>query len=308
MKLNDLDLNLLTTLAVLLDERHVTRAAVKLGRSQPAVSNALHRLRAIFRDDLLIRGPGGLMMTPRAEAIQIPLREVIALIERTVLKDPHFDPKISSETIRLSTPDRLTLALVPALISRLQRFAPKMRLDVLTADRGDAVALLTENRTELAIGSVVELPQHLNAAIVHEEAFFCVMRKGHPLSKSKRTEPLSILSYPHVVVSATGARTQVFDDLLHRRGLQRNRLVTVENFTAVPRLLNSSNLIGVFTELAAKALAYSFKLQIKPAPINIGKIVTQMIWHARNERDQRNLWLREQVHAIFEDPADHALG
>lgn len=298
--LADLDFNLLKTLHVLLTEQQVTRTAQVLGRSQPAVSNALHRLRKALDDDLLVRGAGGFTLTPRAEALRAPLREVMAIVETSVLKNTNFDPRLATEVLRISAPDRLTLAVVPSLAARLQRLAPGMSLDVTTADRSQALALLNDDRTDLLLGWSDDLPSHLKAELLHRERLFCVMRRGHPLSKARRRLSIdAVLSFPHVVVSATGGRTQIFDDLLATRGLRRRALVTVSNFTAIPRLLQDGDMVGVFTNLAARALVSSFGLEMRAIPMEFGTVATHMVWQLRNDRNSAHAWLREQVRSVY---------
>ena len=109
----------------------------------------------------------------------------------------------------------------------------------------------------------------------------------------------TVLSFPHLVVSATGQRTAVFDDLLLRRGLKRRALVTVTNFTAVPELLRRSDMIGVFTKLAADVFEKSFTLVKRPVPVDVGSIATNMVWHVRYNRDSKHAWLRQQIKAIY---------
>ena len=152
MNLNNLDFNLLRVLDTLITERNVTRSADVLHRSQPAVSNALRRLRTLLGDDLLVRGPrGGLVLTPRAEAIRQPLREAIEKIETCLGDDRRFNPALATGTLRISAPDRLSLAIVPALFDRMRRHAPNMSLHVVTADRRLAMALLDDDQTDVAL-------------------------------------------------------------------------------------------------------------------------------------------------------------
>jgi DNA-binding transcriptional LysR family regulator len=102
-----------------------------------------------------------------------------------------------------------------------------------------------------------------------------------------------------VVVSASGRTRAIFDDLLLRHGRKRHALVSVSNFTVVPHLLAGSDMIGVFTQLAAHVFERSFKLEKRPVPINVGKISTNMVWHSRNDRDNKSAWLRDQVRAVY---------
>jgi DNA-binding transcriptional LysR family regulator len=300
MNLGNIDLNLLKVLDALVSERNVTRAGKRLGRSQPAVSNALQRLRKLVGDDLLVRGPNGFVLTPRAEAIREPLREAIALMEGCLVEEPQFDPAKAGGVFRLSTPDRLSIAVLPPLLDRLQRLAPNMALQLLTADRKQALDLLDEDRTDLALGWFDEKPSHLHAELMLEDKLYCVFRRDHPIMKRGVTFDIAtVLSFPHLVVSATGQRMAIFDDLLLRHGLRRHALVAVTNFTAVPQLLSRSDMIGVFTELAADVFRKSFKLMKRPVPIDIGGIATNMIWHARHDRDRKHAWLRQQIKAVY---------
>lgn len=302
MNLNNLDLNLLRVLDTLIAERSVTRSAELLRRSQPAVSNALRRLRTLLGDDLLVRGPSGLVLTPRAEAIRQPLRDAITQIEKCLGDDQQFDPALAAGTFRLSAPDRLSLAIVPALFDRLRRFAPDMSLHVVTADRKRAMDLLDEDQTDVALAWYDQKPPHLNTERLYDEKLFCVFHRGHPLAKTrKRFDIASVLSFPHIVVSATGARTAIFDELLSRHNLRRNPLVSVSNFTAVPHLLSRSDMIGVFTELASGVFEKSFGLVKRPVPLNVGVITTSMVWHVRHDKDAKHAWLRKQIKAIYRD-------
>ena len=306
MNVNTLDFNLLKVLDALIAERSVTRAGKRLGRSQPAVSNALQRLRHLFGDELLVRGPAGFVLTPRAEAMRGPLHEAILLVEGCVAEEPTFDPAKATGVFRLSTPDRLSLALVPPLLARLQRFAPGMTLQVMTADRQQALDLLDADRIDLALGWLDEKPSHLQAEFMMDESLLCVFRRDHPIAKRRsKFDIATVLSYPHLVVSATGTRRAIFDDLLLRHDLHRNALVTVTNFTVVPQLLLSSEMIGVFTSLAAEVFRASFGLAVRPVPIDVGKISTNMVWPVRYEKDKKHEWLRQQIKTVYADLARH---
>jgi len=302
MPLKNFDFNLLKVLDALITERNVTRAGERLGRSQPAVSNSLHRLRVLLSDDLLVRGAGGLVLTPRAEALRQPLREAIALVGDCLFQAASFDPAVAAGVYRISTPDRLTLAILPPLLDRLRRQAPNMDLHVMTADRQQALDLLDQDRIDLALGWFDEMPRHLSAEFLLDEYLYCVFRDGHPIQKSKsKFNIASVLSFPHLIVSATGGRSAIFDNLLSRYNLKRHALVAVSNFTAVPHLLARSDMIGVFSKLASDVFEKSFGLVKRRVPLDVGKIATNMVWHVRSERDRKHAWLRQQIKAVYKD-------
>ena len=201
---------------------------------------------------------------------------------------------------RLSTPDRLSLVVVPELHARLQKFAPKMVLQVLTADRRQALDLLDEDQADLALGWLDDKPSHMNAELMTEESLYCAFRRDHPILRQRNFDIESVLSFPHLVVSATGQRRAIFDDLLARHGLRRDAPVAVTNFTAVPHLLLRSDMIGVFTRLACNVFEDSFNLAKRPVPIDVGKISTNMVWQVRNDKDQKHAWLRDQIKAVYQ--------
>ncbi len=300
MPLRTLDLNLLKVFDALAAERSVTRAGDVLGRSQPAVSNALHRLRVLLNDDLFVRGRDGLAMTPRATELRTPIHDALQNLQKSLFETTPFDPAIAMDECRISTPDRLSLAVVPPLFGRLQDLAPNMSLRVATADREHALSLLDEDRTDVALCWIDGKPGHLKAELLLEEHFFCVYRKGHPLGRPRgRFDLAAVLSFPHIVVSAAGGRGAIFDVMLARLGLERKALVAVPNFTAAPHLLARSDMVGVFTRLAADVFEESFGLAKRQAPANIGKVATHMVWAARNDKDARHAWLREQIRIVY---------
>lgn len=301
MSLGAFDLNLLKVLHALLTERHVTRAAQRLGRSQPAVSNALQRLRRSLNDELLVRAPQGLALTPRAQLLQQPLRDLLALVDGTVLGPPAFDPATADGIFRVALPDRLTIAIVPLLFARLHHAAPRLVLQIVTADRDHAAALLNADAIDAFVGWVDDPPPHLHSEFLLDEAPFCVMRHGHPLAKHKRFTMSALLGYPHLAVSAAGGRTQIFDDRLAQHGLERHAQVILTSFTAVPQMLRGSDMVGVFTRFAAEAFSASDGLAKRPLPLDVGNITTKLIWHARNERDPRHAWMRGQIVSVCKE-------
>ena len=298
MNLATFDLNLLKVLNALLTERHITRAAEQLGRSQPAVSNALQRLRHSLGDELLVRTPSGFALTPRASLLRQPLHDLLALVDGAVLGPQPFDPATTDGIFRVALPDRLTIAIVPPLFERLHKAAPRLALQIVTADRDHAVELLDADGIDAFVGWVDDPQPHLHSEFLLDEAPFCVMRRGHPLAKRKRFTMAMLLDYPHLAVSAAGGPTQIFDDRLAKHGLERHAEVILTSFTAVPHMLRGSDMIGVFTRFAADAFTAADGLVKRPLPLDVGNITTNLIWHARNDRDPRHAWLRAQITSV----------
>lgn len=299
MNLTGLDFNLLKILAVLVEEKSVTAAAKRLGRTQPAVSNALNRLRGLLSDELLVRDGASMALTPRAEALRQPLREITHLIEACVSEPPGFDPSTMSGIFRFGLPDRLGLPLLPSLIARLSDAAPHMDLHVMTADRDYALRLLDEERIDLALGWPEKVPPQFQSETLFEDQLVYTCRQDHPIVSGGVPETLeSLLMFPHLVVSATGGRLSMFDSVLAALNLKRRAQLSVTNFSTVPSLLLASDMIGVFTRRVCEVFSRTYPLEVRPLPMKSAALNHQMVWHVRFNDDPRHLWFRQQVEAV----------
>ncbi len=290
------DLNLLKVFATLLDERSVTRAGERLGRTQSAISNSLARLREALGDPLFVRGHGGLVPTDRARALEPRVREVLRIAAECLAGTRAFDPADAEGLFRIGAPDRLSLPLMLPVIRTVRRTAPGLAIDLVTADRDRALELIDADRIDLAVGWFDRPPPRFRAAFAFRDELVCLTRADHPLCRSGRTTDLEeLLGYPHLVVSGAGDRKAGFDDMLAQAGRRRIAAVSVTNFTAVPELLADSDLVGVFTTGIAGLLARRAGLAMTPLPIEVGALDHYLVWHGRSETDARHAWLRERV-------------
>ena len=297
--LKNLNMNLLKVLDALIKEQNVTRAGERLGRTQPAISNALKSLRKLLDDELLVRGSGGLTLTPRAEALRDPLNDIMQLTEICLSEGIQFDPMEATGILRIGLPDRLSLSVLPLLVKKLSDTAPGLGLHVKTADRDQTLSLFENDEIDLALGWPENLPPHLKSEWLFDEELVCVCRKGHPvLSKTRPFNTNALVSFPHVVVSATGGQRAVFDNLLADRGLERKGKVFVPGFSAVPELLRSSNMLAVFTRGLAVIFGKSHGLEYTELPLNLGPLGHFMVWPARYDSDPRHVWYREQIRSV----------
>ena len=297
--LKNLNMNLLKVLDALIKEQNVTRAGERLGRTQPAISNALNRLRKLLDDELLVRGPRGLTLTPRAEALRDPLHDIMQLAEICLSEGIQFDPKEATGVLRIGLPDRLSLTVLPLLVKQLNDTAPGVGLHVKTADRDQTLSLFENDEIDLALGWPENLPPHLKSEWLFDEELVCVCRKGHPVLSGKRPfDTKSLVSFPHVVVSATGGQRAAFDNLLADRGLERNGKIFVPGFSAVPELLRSSDMIAVFTKGLAIIFGKSHGLAYVELPLDLGPLGHFMVWPARYDSDPRQDWYREQIRLV----------
>jgi DNA-binding transcriptional LysR family regulator len=289
----NLDLNLLRALDALLEARNVTRAAEKLGLTQPAMSHALARLRGHLGDPLFVRVPGGVKPTPRAAALAVPLRQALAIIERAVSSPGAFNPANASRSFTITTDDYLERILLPPLLKNLWKVAPGVDLRIMQAGPRMADELV-EGQVDMVIsvaGAIGPLASIYTQSLFTER-FLCAMRKGHPLAKKKLTLE-QYVSYPHTLVAPGGRPSSVVDRALGKLGRSRRVAITVPHFLAAPAIIASSDAILTMGERLAKAV--SKDLHLTEAPLALPGFTVAMFWHERHQADQAHQWFRALV-------------
>lgn len=280
MNLRAVDLNLLVVLDALLDEAHVSRAADRLGLSQPAASAALQRCRHLFRDDLLDRGRGTMHLTPKAEALRAPLKSLLAGVAELV--DPPVVPLSEMrQTIRLTTADYPALFIIPPLQQELQRSAPGIDLVIQPWHGADAArAALIDGTSDIAISLFPPAEDDLHREELLVEQYLAVMRAGHPGAGAFDLE--TWLAYPHILVSGRGDTRTPVDAELAGRGLSRRVGLVVPNFQMVPGLLQGSDMIAL---LPSRILVDFEGLVSFPPPVPVAGFPLHMAWHRRRAKD-----------------------
>ncbi len=287
-----LDLNLLVHLHVLLEERHVSRAAERLGSSQPAMSRSLARLRSHFSDPLLVRTGNTLVPTERAKALLVELEQILRSVEH-LTHGTRFDPADARGTIRLSAPDIVALMLVPPLIQQLAKRAPKLDLEVIQW-QADWRPHLERGEIDLTVGFPKGDEPGLYATPLLEQDWAVVLRKGHPALRRKWTAGV-FASLPHVLVTAAGRGASVVDETLASHGLVRRIHVRVPYPLMAPMLAAESDVVVTTVRFLALQLAQQGDVVIRRPPIPIPPVRVPMVWHERSHRDPRYRWFREQV-------------
>ncbi|SDB66266.1 DNA-binding transcriptional regulator, LysR family [Belnapia rosea] len=278
--LRGVDLNLLVVLHALLEEAHVTRAARRLGLSQPAASNALDRLRHLFGDPLLERGRGGLRLTPLAGTLRAPLREALAGLQE-VLRRPGRDLATARQTVRMLMADAPAASLLVALQARLAVTAPGVTLALLPwAGAADALARLHHGDADLVASVLPPLDPPLRQRRLLEESYCVAMRPGHPAAADFGLARW--LDFPHVVVSGHGGMEMPLDAVLAARGLARRVGVVVPSFLMVPPLLAGSDLIAM---LPTRCVPDGAALTLRPTPLPVEGFRLDLAWHDRRSGD-----------------------
>ena len=280
--LRSVDLNLLVILDALLSEAHVTRAAARLGLSQPATSSALDRLRHLFGDRLLERGRGGMRLTPAAEALRPALAAALASV-RAVLRPPAPDLATIRQTVRLVMADAPAAALA-GLHKRLAASAPGITLAVLPwRGAADAVGQLTQGKADLVASVLPPLdPTLFRRAPLLQERYLVAMRRGHPAADG--FDLGRWLAYPHAVVSGHGDAITPLDAVLAARGLSRRVGAVLPSFLMVPPLLLGSDLLAMLPATCVPRGSPA-PLATFPPPMAVDGFQLDLAWHARRDKD-----------------------
>ncbi len=303
VNLGALDLNLLRVLDALLGERHVTRAARRVGLSQPATSHALARLRAALGDPLLVRGHGGaLVPTPRAAALQPRLRAALDAVAAALRGDAPFDPATARATFRIATGDYAEMVILPGLMARLARDAPHVDLRVIPAP---------DDRVALAAGEIdcVLAPRRAPSEAVggyerrlFDETFTCLVRRGHPAAAQR----LTLARYealPHLLVAPRGTPGSFVDDALAALGRRRRVALTVPHFLVAPHVVAATDLIVTLASRIADVVAGPLDLVALPPPLELPGFTMSLWWHERNHHDPAQRWLRDAIATVATPPA-----
>lgn len=304
MRLEGLDLNLLVALRALLAERHVTRAAARVGLSQPAMSHALARLREVLGDPLLVRTPAGMQPTARAEAMAGPLELALEDLSRVLASPRPFDPATSTHKFRIATNDYIELVLLPRLLARIWEEAPGVDVRV-TNLAGEASEDLAEGRVDVVIGMVGQLgapslPPGLRFQRVVADRFVCVVREGHPVTKKRLTLD-EFVSLSHALVSPRGATGSVVDTALEALGRKRRVAVEVPHFLVAPHVVRETDVVLTLAQRVAEKLAPLLGLRRIAPPLELPGFTMSMVWHERHHLAPAHVWLRGVIAEVAKE-------
>ncbi|MDR3453901.1 MAG: LysR substrate-binding domain-containing protein [Rhodoferax sp.] len=288
-----MDLNLLVSLDVLLAECHVTRAASRLGLSQPALSAQLRQLRNAFGDPLLLPGPKGMTPTSHALALKAPLRELLAGFHGLISAGQAFDPLTAQQVFRIAATDAIHSIVTTPLAGRLSTLAPHCKLAMVRVDLQNLPEQLASGELDLALLTPQAMPAMLHARKLYDETFLCVMRKGHPAA-ARPMDLDTFCSLAHALVSTSGGGfIGAVDEAVQARGHSRRVQVSVSSFLLVPSLVEGTDLIA--TVPARLAQQWAGLLAVVSLPLEVPGFSVSMGWHPRAHADPAQLWLRETL-------------
>lgn len=300
MNVHDIDLNLLRVFDAVRRERGVTPAAARLRLTQPAVSNALARLRKLLGDALFVRTAAGMDPTPFARELSEPVRQALALLESALAHGPGFDPGSSSRAFRFYMSDLGQVEFLPPLVEQVHRLAPGVRLEAVAVDLEHIADELAAGALDLAVGFLPSLGPPIARRGLFRDPYVCLMRAGHPMAGRPLTRK-RFLEASHVLVSYRAGGHRVIEEALERAGVGRRIALRVPHFTVVPMVLERTDLILTLPARVARVYERRGDLKAMALPVPIEPAEVAVHWHERFAADPGNRWLRERVVELFAD-------
>jgi DNA-binding transcriptional LysR family regulator len=300
MELKDIDLNLLVIFNQLLIERKVSKVAENLGLGQPAVSNALARLRKLFGDELFLRTSSGMQPTPFADQLSESIGYALGMIHGAINAKNSFDPATSKRRFSVGMTDIGEIYFLPLLMEKLQKVAPAVSISTIRNTSINLKDAMEAGHIDLAIGLLPQLKAGFFQQRLFTQQYVCMFRQGHPLDK-KKILPSDFFAADHVAIVSAGTGHGMVDEILDKNSPQRKVRLTVPHFVAVGHILQSTNLVATVPERLAERMAKPFGLRYVPHPVKLPQIAINLFWHAKYHKDPANQWLRG---LLFEMHAD----
>lgn len=291
-----LDTYLLRVLHTLLTEQSVTRTAVRLGQSQPAISNTLKRLREITGDAILVRGKSGMVPTERGRELLELAEQSLAAMERIARPPQQFEPASSTRTFHVGAPDYLDAFFLPNIVERVRRLAPQARLFVHPLTSGtDFLADLEQGNLDIVIGNWLSPPEHLHISPLFEDEVVCMLGAHHPLARKGLTLR-HYLEMPHLAPAPYASmQRSMIDQSLAEQGLKRKIQVTLPYFGLVPYVLMKTDMVFTTGRQFAAHYAEYLPIRIVPAPVPFPRMRFYQLWHERCHVAPDVTWLRRQI-------------
>jgi DNA-binding transcriptional LysR family regulator len=279
-------------------DRRVSTTADKLGLSQPAVSNALKRLRVLLKDELFVRTARGMEPTPYALNLVEPMGYALDTLQNALNQRDSFDPVTSERTFTLGLTDIGEIYFMPTLMETLSRVAPRIKISTLRHNSGHLSEDMASGNVDIAVGLLPGLTTGFFQRRLFKQRYVCLFRQGHPTAHN----PISLAQFKslaHVGVTSANTGHSEVDEWLTRKGIARHIQLHVPHFVAVGHILQSSDLIATVPERFAQKCAEPFQLETSPLPFKLPDIAINLFWHAKYNREPANMWLRQLMVDLF---------
>ena len=295
MKISSFDLNLFVILNAIYTEGSLTKAAEVVGITQPAVSNALSRLREKFNDDLFVRTGSGVVPTQKTENIIKDIQNALALMQHSVNEPDTFDEKTTTRAFKLSLGDISEGRVLPYIMKEIDKNAKNISVGSYAYKRSDQVHALATNNLDFVVDPVIPASDEINSFKVFEDDFVAIHREGHPISEIENPTIDDILAQDHLHVSSRKRGLHLIDVELDKIGYRRKVALRCQHFLIAPTIIKSTDMLLFATRSFAKAHNLPF-LEI---PAEIPSMEYFLIWHKSDEGDGGHIWMKELIINAF---------
>ena len=295
MKISTFDLNLFVILNAIYTEGSLTKAAEVVGITQPAVSNALSRLREKFDDDLFIRTGTGMVPTQKTENIINDIQSALTLMQQSVNEPDTFDAENTTRTFKLSLGDISEGRVLPYIMKEIDQNAKNISVGSYAYKRSDQVHALATHNLDFVVDPVIPASDEINSYTVFEDDFVVIHREDHPLSKIENPTIDDILSQGHLHVSSRKRGLHLIDVELDKIGYRRNVALRCQHFLIAPTIVKSTDLVLFATRSFAKA----HNLPFVEIPAEIPSMEYFLIWHKSDEGDGGHIWMKDLIIKAF---------
>ena len=295
MKISSFDLNLFVILNAIYTEGSLTKAAEVVGITQPAVSNALSRLRERFNDDLFVRTGSGMVPTQKTENIIKDIQNALTLMQHSVNEPDTFDEKTTTRTFKLSLGDISEGRVLPYIMKEIDKNAKNISVGSYAYKRSDQVHALATNNLDFVVDPVIPASDEINSFKVFEDDFVAIHREGHPILEIENPTIDDILAQDHLHVSSRKRGLHLIDVELDKIGYRRKVALRCQHFLIAPTIIKSTDMLLFATRSFAKAHHLPF-LEI---PAEIPSMEYFLIWHKSDEGDGGHIWMKELIINAF---------
>lgn len=275
-------------------ERNLTQAAKTLAITQPAVSNALSRLRRVFNDELFVRTSKGMLPTPVADSIAQNISAALNLLNASVLEREEFNPRSAERTYNFSMTDLAEAVILPRLFPYFETHAPGLSLQSYYTKRHELVRQLSRGELDFA----VDVPLIEDAQVAHQslikENYVCAMRADHPLADKDLTMD-AYLAMSHIHVSSRRRGLGQVDMALLKHQAERKIQLRVQHYRVAAEVVSGTDLVLT----VPRFLADQYSLLLRPLPFDVPALDMHLYWHRQSDSDPSHRWLRDSLIGLF---------
>jgi DNA-binding transcriptional LysR family regulator len=303
MDLTKVDINLLVVFDMIFRKRSVTEAGQQIGLSQSSVSYSLAKLRKMFNDPLFVKTPKGMLPTPLAEKLSIPIASVLSTLSNDIFQYTRFDPVTTDRTFKICMSDIGEIAFLPYLVHRFKVVAPNANIKSIDTTKDSVKDMLESGNADLALGYFPDLQAGFYQQGISEHTFVCIVSENNPYISDKLTLQ-QFTELPHAVVNVSGRSQEVVEEAISQMGIKRRVLLEIPHYSVIPLVIQDTNLIVTIPRVVGTLFQKLAKIKILPTPVDFPTFSLRQHWHVRYNADPANMWLRNQITELFQGKQD----